>query len=39
MFPNEVINSLGCYVYRLIDPRNGKPFMLVKARETEFFHM
>ena len=37
MFPNEVINSLGCYVYRLIDPRNGQTFYVGKGKGNRVF--
>ena len=37
MFPNEVINNLGCYVYRLIDPRNGQTFYVGKGKGNRVF--
>ncbi len=31
-FPEECFESLGCYVYRLIDPRNGKTFYIGREK-------
>ena len=31
-FPQEVIEALGHYVYRLIDPRNGETFYVGKGQ-------
>lgn len=36
-FPEEVINKLGTYVYRLIDPRNGETFYIGKGRGNRVF--
>ena len=30
-FPQEVIDKIGNYVYRLIDPRNGETFYIGKG--------
>lgn len=37
-FPGEVIDRLGYYVYRLIDPRNGETFYVGKGRGNRVFH-
>ncbi|MDR2532399.1 MAG: hypothetical protein LBC82_06115 [Oscillospiraceae bacterium] len=31
-FSSEVINEVGFYVYRLIDPRNGNTFISTKEK-------
>ena len=31
-FPEACFDTLGCYVYRLIDPRNGKTFYIGRGR-------
>ena len=36
-FPEECIDTLGCYVYRLIDPRNGKTFYIGRGRGNRVF--
>ncbi len=36
-FPAEVINELKCYVYRLIDPRNGETFYVGKGKGNRLF--
>lgn len=36
-FPQEVIEYLNYYVYRLIDPRNGQTFYVGKGRENRIF--
>jgi hypothetical protein len=36
-FPPEVIRHLGCYVYRLIDPRNGETFYAGKGKGNRLF--
>lgn len=36
-FPNEVIERLNYYVYRLIDPRNGQTFYVGKGRGNRIF--
>lgn len=36
-FPAEVIEELGWYVYRLIDPRNGHTFYVGKGRANRVF--
>lgn len=36
-FPESVIEPLGCYVYRLIDPRDGKTFYVGKGRGNRIF--
>lgn len=36
-FPTEVINELKCYVYRLIDPRNGDTFYVGKGQGNRVF--
>ena len=39
-FPPEVIQKLGTYVYRLIDPRNGETFYVGKGKGNRVFaHM
>ncbi len=39
-FPSEVINKIGHYVYRLIDPRNGETFYVGKGIGNRVFqHM
>lgn len=39
-FPTEVIREMGCYVYRLIDPRNGETFYVGKGKDNRVFqHM
>ena len=38
IFPQEVIEALGCYVYRLIDPRNGETFYVGRGRGQRVFH-
>ena len=37
-FPEEAVEALGCYVYRLIDPRNGETFYVGKGRRQRVFH-
>ena len=37
-FPSEVIKELNYYVYRLIDPRNGKTFYVGKGNRV-FTHV
>lgn len=37
-FPNEVKKQLHCYVYRLIDPRNGETFYVGRGRGDRVFH-
>lgn len=37
MFPEEVCDKLGFYVYRLIDPRNGETFYVGKGRRNRVF--
>ena len=37
-FPAEVIQRLGYYVYRLIDPRNGETFYIGKGQGNRVFH-
>ncbi len=36
-FPSEVIEELGYYVYRLIDPRNGSTFYVGKGKGNRLF--
>lgn len=36
-FPQEVSDQLGCYVYRLIDPRNGETFYVGRGRSNRVF--
>ena len=36
-FPKEVKKHLGCYVYRLIDPRNGDTFYVGKGQRDRVF--
>ena len=36
-FPQEVVEALGCYVYRLIDPRNGETFYVGRGRGQRVF--
>lgn len=36
-FPPEVIDKLGFYVYRLIDPRNGDTFYVGKGKDNRVF--
>jgi len=38
MFSNEVIHRLGCYIYRLIDPRNGSTFYVGKGFGNDIFN-
>lgn len=39
-FSQEVINEIGFYVYRLIDPRNGNTFYVGKGKGNRVFaHM
>src|SRR6056297_87345 len=39
-FPSEVIDKIGYYVYRLIDPRNGETFYVGKGKGNRVFqHM
>jgi hypothetical protein len=37
-FPNEVIDELKYYVYRLIDPRNGETFYVGKGKGNRVFN-
>ncbi len=37
MFTSEVSEKLGCYVYRLIDPRNGETFYVGKGKDNRVF--
>ena len=37
-FPEEAVEVLGCYVYRLIDPRNGETFYVGIGRRQRVFH-
>ena len=36
-FPQEVVEAVGCYVYRLIDPRNGETFYVGRGRGQRVF--
>ena len=36
-FLEESFDTLGCYVYRLIDPRNGKTFYIGRGRGNRVF--
>ena len=36
-FTNEIIEKLGFYVYRLIDPRNGETFYVGKGTGNRIF--
>ena len=36
-FPQEVVEALGYYVYRLIDPRNGETFYVGRGQEQRVF--
>lgn len=36
-FPPEVVEHLKCYVYRLIDPRNGETFYVGKGSGDRVF--
>jgi uncharacterized protein len=36
-FPSEVVEQLGAYVYRLIDPRNGETFYVGKGQGNRVF--
>jgi hypothetical protein len=36
-FPTEVIDQMGYYVYRLIDPRNGETFYVGKGKGNRVF--
>ena len=36
-FPEEIINKLGFYVYRLVDPRNGHTFYIGKGVRNRVF--
>ena len=36
-FPEACFDTLGCYVYRLIDPRNGKTFYIGRGRGNRVF--
>lgn len=36
-FPQEVMEALQCYVYRLIDPRNGETFYVGRGRGQRVF--
>ena len=37
MFPLDVIDKIGFYVYRLIDPRNGETFYIGKGKGNRVF--
>ncbi len=37
LFPQEVIDQIGNYVYRLIDPRNGETFYIGKGKGNRVF--
>lgn len=36
-FPQEVVEALRCYVYRLVDPRNGETFYVGRGRGQRVF--
>ena len=36
-FPSEVVDQIGYYVYRLIDPRNGNTFYVGKGKGNRVF--
>ena len=36
-FPQEVVEALRCYVYRLIDPRNGETFYVGRGQGNRVF--
>ena len=36
-FPQEVVEALKCYVYRLIDPRNGETFYVGRGQNQRVF--
>jgi hypothetical protein len=36
-FPQDVIDKIGNYVYRLIDPRNGEIFYIGKGKDNRVF--
>lgn len=36
-FPDDVVQKLGWYVYRLLDPRNGETFYVGKGRGNQLF--
>nr|WP_309574671.1 hypothetical protein [Moraxella osloensis] len=36
-FPQEVIEEIGYYVYRLLDPRNGETFYVGKGKGNRVF--
>ena len=36
-FSDKVVSALGCYVYRLIDPRNGATFYVGRGRGNRVF--
>ena len=38
IFPQEIVEALGCYVYRLIDPRNGETFYVGRGKDQRVFH-
>ena len=37
-FPQEVIEKIGFYVYRLLDPRNGETFYVGKGKGNRVFN-
>lgn len=37
-FPQEVIEKLKWYVYRLVDPRNGETFYVGKGKNNRVFN-